>query len=359
MGLISNTIEIKVSKNTYKYYESLGYKIPKKLNNNNKLVTDESKYITVKTKDLPKGSHTKVKIRCDNPNCNKEYEVMYEYYIRQNNDGKTYCKSCVKKVLYSKENAYNWNPNLTDEERIIRRNTSEKTEFVKKALIRDNYTCQCCNKSLNHDGVVHHLNGWDNFKEQRYDVQNGITLCETCHKNFHSKYGYGNNTKEQFEEWYGEAVELVKYEGELPTVRKVYCIEEDKVYNSVKELYEEWNLKSISFPYMVCNGEYKVLKGKHLLWYDNYIKMTKEELEKFVINNISKRRRKVICITTGDIFNSVKEAGMHFNMKYYSSISECCNGKYSYTGKLPDGTRLKWMYYEDYIEQNKLKEKSC
>ena len=29
----------------------------------NKLVTDESKYITVKTKDLPKGSHTKIKIK--------------------------------------------------------------------------------------------------------------------------------------------------------------------------------------------------------------------------------------------------------------------------------------------------------
>ncbi len=30
--------------------------------------------------------------------------------------------------------------------------------------------------------------------------KNGITLCEKCHDNFHLHYGYGDNTKEQFEE---------------------------------------------------------------------------------------------------------------------------------------------------------------
>ena len=275
MGLISEYVEIKLGGRNIKYYENLGYEIPRRKDKWGKVLVPKGAKITVKVKDLPKGSHTKVKIRCDNPDCNKEYEVVYRDYLKYNHNGKTYCNACGKKILNSRENNTRWNPNKTDEERENGRDGLEKTEFVKKVMARDNYTCQCCNKPLNHDGVVHHLNGWDNFKEQRYDVQNGITLCENCHKNFHSKYGYGNNTKEQFEEWYGEAVELVKYEGKLTTARQIYCIEEDKVYNGALEIEKLWNITNSNI-YAVCNHKrnYKkgIIKGKHLLWLDEAIK---------------------------------------------------------------------------------------
>ena len=65
---------------------------------------------------------------------------------------------------------------------------------------RDNYTCRCCGKDT-HNNVSHHLDGYNWCIEKRLDVDNGVTLCESCHKEFHSIYGYGNNTKEQFEEW--------------------------------------------------------------------------------------------------------------------------------------------------------------
>ena len=32
------------------------------------------------------------------------------------------------------------------------------------------------------------------------DIKNGICLCETCHKEFHRKYGTMNNTRLQFYE---------------------------------------------------------------------------------------------------------------------------------------------------------------
>lgn len=39
------------------------------------------------------------------------------------------------------------------------------------------------------------------YPDLRYDIENGITLCDVCHKGFHKKHGYGRNTKEQFREY--------------------------------------------------------------------------------------------------------------------------------------------------------------
>ena len=83
-------------------------------------------------------------------------------------------------------------------------------------------------------------------------------------------------SKEQFEKWIGHAVsELEKYNGELPTTRKVYCIEEDKIYDSAMTLAKEWGIKNNGYIYNVCNHKksYKTVKGKHLLWLDEYLKI--------------------------------------------------------------------------------------
>jgi len=65
---------------------------------------------------------------------------------------------------------------------------------------RDHYVCQLCGArgALN----SHHLNGWNTFPDERYDVDNGITLCLFHHDDFHNKYGRGGNTKEQFDEYH-------------------------------------------------------------------------------------------------------------------------------------------------------------
>jgi hypothetical protein len=62
----------------------------------------------------------------------------------------------------------------------------------------------------------------------------------------------------------------------------------------------------------------------------------------------------VICTTTGMVFDTITEAAKYYNIENLRShISTWCNGnkKFNYLGKLPDGTKLKWMYYKDYLNQ--------
>lgn len=123
------------------------------------------------------------------------------------NEGRLLTDDIKKKISIANKgklcgaNNPNYKADLTQEDRENRRNIPGYRDFIKGVFERDNYTCQRCGDNKGGNLVAHHLNGYDTFKEQRTDVNNGVTLCNVCHKEFHSLYGYGNNTKEQYKEW--------------------------------------------------------------------------------------------------------------------------------------------------------------
>ena len=49
-----------------------------------------------------------------------------------------------------------------------------------EVFLRDSFTCQFCGVK----GIyltAHHIKSWAKFPELRFDVNNGVTLCEDCH----------------------------------------------------------------------------------------------------------------------------------------------------------------------------------
>jgi len=93
-----------------------------------------------------------------------------------------------------------WNDNLTEDDRKDRNGKSINSRWVREVKRRDKHTCQCCGLS-GVTVVAHHLNGYNWDVKNRYNIDNGVTLCEPCHKAFHGQYGNGDNTKEQYEEY--------------------------------------------------------------------------------------------------------------------------------------------------------------
>lgn len=92
-----------------------------------------------------------------------------------------------------------WKPEKTQEERMTGRKLFINAQWRKEVFERDNYTCQCCGDNRGGSLVAHHLNSYNSDVENRFNVNNGITILSDIHKQFHKQYGYGNNTKEQFE----------------------------------------------------------------------------------------------------------------------------------------------------------------
>jgi DNA-directed RNA polymerase subunit M/transcription elongation factor TFIIS len=229
--ILSKIVNIIPNSKHFKYYESLGYNIPKHFNKStNKMVVKHGTKIEVKVEHLTKGSHVKVLCQCDN--CKKELLVYYqniksEKYICQKctansenikktksnrHKGKIISEETKKKMkehskmiwkgkyginhpAYKKELTYN--ERLTSNDRSL---IPGYYQWQHDILERDNFTCQYPNCNSHKNLRTHHLNSYAKFPKLRVDLQNGITLCENHHKKFHHIYGQVT-TKELFDQF--------------------------------------------------------------------------------------------------------------------------------------------------------------
>ena len=137
----------------------------------------------------------------------------------------------------------------------------------------------------------------------------------------------------------------------LNNLRVFDCIADANIYIGYKK-----NSSSIS---NCCRGESKsagTFNDKPAVWmyYNDYLKLTNEEVNKKIENslqnNTGKREcLKIVLLNTGTVFNSAKECSEFVGMKSISKIYDVCNNIRKSAGKI-NGEPAKWMYYEDYLK---------
>lgn len=165
-----------------------------------------------------------------------------------------------------------------------------------------------------------------------------LNICYNLESGGHFQKTLHESTKKKLSErtkslgWVG---------GNHPRSRKVICIDTGEIFDTVMQTSQ-----FLGVPYdnihQVCCGNNICASGKDGKYYQFAFY---EEDKEYVLKEIKnlKNPKKVRCVNTGEIFNSTREAAKKMNVNQ-SKISLCCNGKRKYTGRLPDGTKIKWEF---------------
>ncbi|TFJ45150.1 hypothetical protein CKN73_01520 [Carnobacterium divergens] len=64
-------------------------------------------------------------------------------------------------------------------------------------------------------------------------------------------------------------------------------------------------------------------------------------------NSVKHHTQAVICLTTSEVFKSVKEAAIAYQISSPSDISQVCKEKRKTSGKSKSGEKLTWAYYKE------------
>jgi len=257
--IITEKVKIKVTK-TYRHFEEKGYIIPKKFEQRTKkYVANFEAEIEVLVKDLPKNSVIEVECKCDL--CGKiRIQKYYRYrdicsncmrtkiQLGENSPGwkhgngmKKECIDCGTKIHWNTKrcsvcrtkylkslnkfctdcgkpisrqakrcsacanNGKNnpaYNENLTEQDREDQKYYKGIHKWKTEVRKKFNYTCKKCGKKGHkNSGIIecHHINNFKEYINLRIDVNNGIALCQQCHKEIHKKYGKLTNEKQLLE----------------------------------------------------------------------------------------------------------------------------------------------------------------
>lgn len=120
---------------------------------------------------------------------NKNCKVCDIEFISNKSADRKYCGiKCYRKDNI-KKNHYKW---IDDRDKIIGRHNRDIhdpdiKQWRKAVFIRDNYKCKLQDSNCSGKIEAHHIFRWKDYKDLRYEISNGITLCHQHHSKIKNK----------------------------------------------------------------------------------------------------------------------------------------------------------------------------
>lgn len=128
-----------------------------------------------------------ISLTCDN--CNKTYDILpssVKWHNIREYKKNFCCKNCSYEYYSGKNHPFciDDRSKLKDSNKTIRWG-KDMNRWRKAIFERDGYCCQICHdysrKGHSVEINAHHIKSFVDYPEERFNIENGITLCNSCH----------------------------------------------------------------------------------------------------------------------------------------------------------------------------------
>lgn len=155
--------------------------------------------------------------------------------------------------------------------------------------------------------------------------RSSISAC--CRNKYFSTEDFHWLYKEDYEKLNQEQINEIIFT--YNNFQQVVCLETEKCYKSIFEAAKDTGIHHTSI--LKCaHRKKKEVKGTHWILYEDFKNMSESEKQELMLRHNIDKRKKCLCIETGEVFESILKAAKALNLAP-RQITACCKGQKAYT----------------------------